>query len=74
MYAEIAEVLTQITRIEGKQKVLANLHHMSAQTVFSVLDYLTKWKYRSVQFKVNDTKGKVSHCTYESSNEKEKTV
>ena len=57
VFAEITEVLTQITRMEGRQKVLSDLHHMSAQTIFSVLDYLTKWKYRSVLFKIAEAKG-----------------
>ena len=45
---EIIEVLTQVTCMDSKNKG-DNLHHMSAQTIFSVLDYLTKWKYLSLQ-------------------------
>lgn len=46
--AEINEVLNQGARGDGKPKG-SSFHHMSAQTVFSVLDYLTKWKYFMLQ-------------------------
>ncbi|XP_060578307.1 serine/threonine-protein kinase ATR-like [Ruditapes philippinarum] len=50
IFAEINEVLNQGTRSDGKLKG-SNYHHMSAQTVFSILDYLTKWKYFMLQLK-----------------------
>ncbi|KAL4227217.1 hypothetical protein ACF0H5_012662 [Mactra antiquata] len=47
---EINEVLQQSTRTDGKQKGSIN-HHMSSQTIFSILDYLTKWKYFMLSMK-----------------------
>jgi len=50
---EMCAVLGQVTGQEGGRGkgVSSSLHHMSAQTIFSVLDYLTKWKFLSQQIK-----------------------
>ncbi|XP_045160246.2 serine/threonine-protein kinase ATR-like [Mercenaria mercenaria] len=50
IFVEISQVLNQGSRSDGKPKS-SNFHHMSAQTVFSILDYLTKWKYFVLQLK-----------------------
>uniref|UniRef100_K1REA9 non-specific serine/threonine protein kinase n=1 Tax=Magallana gigas TaxID=29159 RepID=K1REA9_MAGGI len=41
---EIKEVLNQTRKTDNKNRPISNSHHLSAQTVFSVLDYLVKWK------------------------------
>ena len=40
---EIMSVLNQAQEVETRYGSAADLRHMTAQTVFSVLDHLTKW-------------------------------
>ena len=44
-------MLGQVQRSYTKNKTMSNFHHMSAQTIFSVLDYLSKWKRYMDQMK-----------------------
>ena len=44
---EILAVLTHAEKAEDQRS--GDVSHMSAQTVFSVLDYLTRWKRHRVQ-------------------------
>ncbi|XP_052796079.1 serine/threonine-protein kinase ATR-like isoform X2 [Mya arenaria] len=58
---EIEEVLTQVTGMDGgRAKVAVGFHHMAAQTIFSVLDYLTKWKFLSQQIKAAGSQGETA--------------
>ncbi|XP_062573409.1 serine/threonine-protein kinase ATR-like [Saccostrea cucullata] len=41
---EIKEVLNRTRKTDNKDRPISHSHHLSAQTVFSVLDYLVKWK------------------------------
>ncbi|XP_060075850.1 serine/threonine-protein kinase ATR-like, partial [Ylistrum balloti] len=61
IHNEIAEVLNQAKRPDSKQKA-ANLPHLSTQTIFSVLDYLTKWMHYMTQTKGVDPQTKVPVC------------
>ncbi|KAL3865678.1 hypothetical protein ACJMK2_043042 [Sinanodonta woodiana] len=53
--AEINEVLCQVKRSDAKQRSGSDFHRMSAQIVFSVLDYLTRWKTLRAQMKAAET-------------------
>ena len=44
MYNEVMEVVNQAKKADTRQSSTSDLRHMSAQTIFSVLDYLTKWR------------------------------
>ena len=48
-------MLVQVQRPDTKHKTMSNFHHMSAQTIFSVLDYLSKWKRYTAQMKAAET-------------------
>ncbi|KAJ8304679.1 hypothetical protein KUTeg_018262, partial [Tegillarca granosa] len=50
---EIKEVLNQAKKPDIKHR--SDFHHLSAQTVFKVLDYLTKWKRYKAQFESGKT-------------------
>lgn len=55
---EIKEVLNQTRKTDNKNRPISNSHHLSAQTVFSVLDYLVKWKrFQAQKAPVNPGKG-----------------
>nr|XP_022332154.1 serine/threonine-protein kinase ATR-like isoform X2 [Crassostrea virginica] len=62
---EIKEVLNQTRKTDNKNRPISNSHHLSAQTVFSVLDYLVKWKrFQAQRAPVsNPGKGKPSYLT-----------
>ena len=50
LYNEMMEVLKWVTKADTPtQAAMANFRHVSTQTVFSVLDYLTKWRQYQVQ-------------------------
>ncbi|GAB1608793.1 serine/threonine-protein kinase ATR-like [Argonauta hians] len=51
IYNEIMEVLNQISKSDTRQGSVTDLRHMSAQTIFSVLDYLSKWRTNRAQLK-----------------------
>lgn len=61
IHNEITEVLTQAKRPDSKQKA-ANLHHLSTQTIFSVLHYLNRWPYHMTRIKGVDPHTKVPVC------------
>ena len=44
VYNEVMEVVNQAKKADTRQSSTSDLRHMSAQTIFSVLDYLTKWR------------------------------
>ncbi|CAL1526088.1 unnamed protein product, partial [Lymnaea stagnalis] len=46
---ELMEVLRHIQKAKCGQESASNFHHISAQTVFSIVDYLTMWRNLSVQ-------------------------
>ena len=54
---EINEVLVQVQRpdVYTKHKSLSDFHHICVQTIFSVLDYLSKWKRYTAQMKAAET-------------------
>ena len=43
MFDELMEVLTYMQKPEMRLESASNFHHLSAQTVFSILDFLTRW-------------------------------
>ncbi|XP_012937158.1 serine/threonine-protein kinase ATR [Aplysia californica] len=43
MFEELMEVLNYMQKPETRLESASNFHHLSAQTVFSILDYLTMW-------------------------------
>ena len=49
VHQEMMEVLNQAKKADTRHTSTSDLRHMSAQTVFSVLDYLTKWKTHLVR-------------------------
>ncbi|KAK6188750.1 hypothetical protein SNE40_004864 [Patella caerulea] len=51
VFAEIMEVLTQVKKPDTRHGSASDFRHMSAQTVFSVIDYLTKWRRHRAQTK-----------------------
>ncbi|XP_041373194.1 serine/threonine-protein kinase ATR-like [Gigantopelta aegis] len=48
---EILEVLNQVKKPDTRQGNPSDFSHKSAQTVFSILDYLTKWQRHRAQIK-----------------------
>lgn len=52
IHNEIMEVLHQIRKSDTRQGSVTDMRHMCAQTVFSVLDYLSKWRTNRAQLKV----------------------
>ncbi|ESO92356.1 hypothetical protein LOTGIDRAFT_190706 [Lottia gigantea] len=49
VFSEIMEVLTQVKKPDTRHGSASDFRHMSAQTIFSVIDYLTKWKRHRAQ-------------------------
>lgn len=54
LHNEIMEVLNQVRKSDTRQGSVADFRHMSAQTIFSVLDYLTKWRTNRAQVKASE--------------------
>ena len=54
LHNEIMEVLNQVRKSDTRRGNVADFRHMSAQTVFSCLDYLTKWRTNRAQVKASE--------------------
>ncbi|BFY98653.1 hypothetical protein BsWGS_01693 [Bradybaena similaris] len=52
MYGEIMAVLQKLQKQDLRHESASNFHHMSAQTMFSVLDYLTMWRSHQAEVSV----------------------
>ena len=48
MCQEVLAVLNHVKELDGRHSSTADLRHMCAQTVFSVLDHLNKWQRHRV--------------------------
>ncbi|XP_063432068.1 serine/threonine-protein kinase ATR-like [Mytilus trossulus] len=48
VFTEILEVISHTQKPDTKHRD-GNFHHMSAQTIFSIMDHLTKWKRQKAQ-------------------------
>ncbi|XP_064607735.1 serine/threonine-protein kinase ATR-like [Liolophura sinensis] len=60
LYTEILEVISQVKKPETRHGSASDFRHMSAQTVYSIFDYLNKWRQRRAQViaaKAGNTKG-----------------
>ncbi|XP_048255679.1 serine/threonine-protein kinase ATR-like isoform X1 [Haliotis rufescens] len=51
IYSEILEVINQVKKPDTRHRSPSDFRHKSAQTVFSVLDYLAKWCRHRAQAK-----------------------
>ncbi|KAK7486773.1 hypothetical protein BaRGS_00021920, partial [Batillaria attramentaria] len=49
MYNEVMEVVNHATKTDTRQRSKSDLNRLSTQTVFSVLDYLFKWRDHRMQ-------------------------
>lgn len=49
VYNEVMEVVNRAVKLEVRDSRKSDLHPLGAQTVFSVLDYLTKWRTHRIQ-------------------------
>ncbi|KAL8622805.1 hypothetical protein ACOMHN_026926 [Nucella lapillus] len=49
IYKEVMEVVGEAKKAGTRHTSTSDLRHMSAQTVFSVLDYLTKWRTHRIR-------------------------
>ena len=52
-------VLQHVQMPESQQESMSNFHHLIAQTVFSILDYLTMWKSHRMQITTQAASGAV---------------
>ena len=68
MRQEVQAVLTHAEKTEDQRS--GDVSHMSAQTVFSVLDYLTRWKRHRVEMLSASRTQKKSQSGSESNVEK----
>ncbi|RUS83841.1 hypothetical protein EGW08_008382 [Elysia chlorotica] len=65
LFEELMTVLQHVQIPESQQASMSNLHHLSAQTVFSVLDYLTMWRSHRMQITTQAASGAVKAAAYE---------
>ncbi|XP_076443272.1 serine/threonine-protein kinase ATR-like isoform X2 [Babylonia areolata] len=49
IHKEVMEVIGEAKKADTRHTSTSDLRHMSAQTVFSVLDYLTKWRTHRIR-------------------------
>ncbi|XP_013417435.1 serine/threonine-protein kinase ATR-like isoform X2 [Lingula anatina] len=64
IYEEVLSVLDHVKKPDTRQGSASDFRHMSAQTVFSVLDHLTKWKRHKLQHLAHSSQRAKSEADY----------
>ncbi|GFR86846.1 serine/threonine-protein kinase atr, partial [Elysia marginata] len=65
LFEELMTVLQHVHMPESQPESISNTHHLIAQTVFSILDYLTMWRNHRMQITTQAASGAVKAAAYE---------